>query len=110
MGHLSAQGLIAAAALTIAGCGDPNYAEGLKQPPTVGVPTVGAGSGTVLARQLHYTMQKNNPAVRFEKPSCPDVSTNEPGAVVTCTMRVDGEKQRYKLTMRKDGRWHISDG
>jgi hypothetical protein len=99
-----------AVALTIAGCSDPNYAEGLTQPPTAGVPSVGAGSGKTLAAHLHYTMQKKNPAVHFEKPSCPDVSTNERGAIVTCTMRVDGEKQQYKMTMGKDGRWDISDG
>ena len=71
---------------------------------------VWAGSGKTLAGHLHYTMQKNNPAVQFEKPSCPDVSTNEPGASVTCTMRVDGEKQQYKMTMGRDGRWHLADG
>ena len=110
MGHFLTQGLIVALALTVAGCADPNYAEGLKQPPTAGVPSVGAGSGRTLAGHLHYTMQKNNPAVQFEKPSCPDVSTNEPVASVTCTMRVDGEKQQYKMTMGRDGRWRIAEG
>jgi hypothetical protein len=94
MGHLLGQGLIVAVALAVTGCGDPNYAEGLTQPPTAGVPTVGPGSGKVLAAQLHYVMQQNNPTVQFEDPSCPDVSTNEPGAVVICTMLVDGEQGR----------------
>jgi hypothetical protein len=94
-------------ALSLTACGEPNYAEDLEQPPTTGVPSVGPGSGAVIAAHLHYTMQKNNPTVEFEDPSCPDVPSAQVGASVVCTMLVDGEEVRYRLTMRKDGRWDI---
>jgi hypothetical protein len=91
-----------------AGCGDKNYAKGLKQPPTSGVATAGPGSGKVLAAHLHYTMQKNNPKTNFSVPSCPDVAEVRPKAKVTCDMAVDGKKQTFLMTFSKDGTWKIS--
>jgi hypothetical protein len=104
--------LMAPAALLVA-CGATDYAEGLVQPPTEGVPTAGAGSGDTIAAHLHYTMQKNNPETLFEDPSCPDVPVAEPGATVTCEMTVGEEEQErreFLLRMDDEGVWQISDG
>jgi hypothetical protein len=92
----------------VAGCGEKNYAEELKPPPTSGVATAGPGSGKVLAAQLHHAMQKNNPRTKFSAPSCPDVRKARPGARVTCAMAVDGKKQSFRMTFGEDGRWRIS--
>lgn len=104
--------LIPVVAMTVmvqTGCGgDENHAEGLKQPPTTGVPTAGPGSGKALAAHLHYTMQKNNPRTNFDDPSCPDVPDSRPGATVTCEMAVDGDHRRFSMRMDRSGRWQIS--
>jgi hypothetical protein len=96
-------------ALTTGCGGQENNAEGLKQPPTAGVPTVGPGSGEVLASHLHYTVQKNEPETKFADASCPDVPESKPGATVTCQMSVDGNKQKFKLRMDDDGIWQMID-
>ena len=96
------------ALLLAAGCGEKDYAKGLKQPPTSGVATAGPGSGRVLAAHLHYTMQKNNRRTKFSSPSCPDVPEARPGARVTCAMEVDGTKQSYLMTFSRAGIWKIS--
>ena len=106
--------LVAPVVLLATGCGgQENYAEGLKQPPTAGVPTVGPGSGESLAGHLHYTMQKNNPETKFADASCPDVKEAKPAATVTCEMTVgekEQEKRKFKLRMDNDGIWQIRHG
>jgi hypothetical protein len=106
--------LVAPVVLLATGCGgQENYAEGLKQPPTAGVPTVGPGSGEALAGHLHYTMQKNNPETKFADASCPDVKEATPGATVTCEMTVgekEQEKREFKLRMDNDGIRQIRHG
>jgi len=97
----------------LVGCGETNYAQGLEQPPTEGVPTAGPGSGDNIAAHLHYTMQRNNPETLFEDPSCPDVPSAEPGDTVTCELTVGEEEQerrKFLLTMDDEGIWQISDG
>ena len=98
--------------VVLVACGGTNYAEGLKQPPTEGVPAEGPGSGENIAAHLHYTMQKNNPDTLFEDPFCPDVPTAEAGATVTCRMTVGEEEQEqrnYVLRMDDEGRWQIEE-
>ena len=103
--------VLVAAVVLGAGCGDPDYAEGLEPPPTEGVATAGPGSGDNLAAQLHYVMQTNNPATLFEDPSCPDVPVAEPGTTVTCELTVgEEERQKFLLRLDEEGQWHISDG
>jgi hypothetical protein len=94
-------------------CGSTDYSEGLREPPTEGVPTAGPGSGESIAAHLHHTMQKNNPETLFEDPSCPDVPTAAPGATVTCEMTVgerEQERREFLLRMDDEGLWQISDG
>ena len=102
--------IMVAPAVVLVACGATNYAEGLEQPPTEGVPTAGPGSGENLATQLHYMMQKANPETLFEDPSCPDVPTVEPGATVTCEMTVGEEEQerrKFLLRMDDEGLWQV---
>jgi hypothetical protein len=96
----------------LAACaGEQNYAEGLTQPATDG-PTVGPGSGDLIAAHLHYTLQRNNPQTKYDDPSCPDVESSEPGTEVTCEMHVgEGrDKETFTLRLDDDGLWQISDG
>lgn len=102
--------LVGAAVVLGAGCGDPDYAEGLEQPPTDGVATAGPGSGDTLAAQLHDVLQTNNPETLFEDPSWPEFPVAEPGATVTCELTVGEEQQRFLLRMDDEGEWQISDG
>jgi hypothetical protein len=105
--------VLATPAALLVACGATDYAEGLEQPPTEGVPTAGPGSGDTIAAHLHYTMQKNNPETLFEDPSCPDVPVAEPGATVTCEMTVGEEEQErrtFLLRMDDEGIWQIGDG
>ena len=103
--------VLVASAVSLVACGETNYAEGLEPPPTEGVATAGPGSGESLAAHLHYTLQRNNPEILFEDPSCPDVPSAEPGATVTCRMSVGEEgRQRFLLRMDDEGIWQISDG
>jgi len=100
-------------AVVLVACGRTDYAEGLEQPSTEGVPTVGPGSGENLAALLHYRMQKDNPETLFADPSCPDVPVAEPGATVTCEMTVGADhpqRQEFILRRGNDGLWHISSG
>ena len=99
--------------LLLVACGDPDYAEGLEQPPTEDVPTAGPGSGENIGAHLHYTMQRNNPENLFGGPFCPDVPVAEPGATVTCEMTVgeeEPERREFPLRMDDQGLWQISDG
>jgi hypothetical protein len=102
---------LAVPAVMLAACGETDHAEGLEPPPTEGVPTAGSGSGKGLAAHLHYTLQRNNPEVLFEDPSCPDVPVAEPGAAVTCEITIDDEeRQQFLLRMDDEGIWQITDG
>ena len=100
------------AATLLAACGtEQNYAEGLTQPETDG-PTAGPGSGELIAAHFHYTLQKSNPQIKYDDPTCPDVESSEPGTEVTCEIYVGEErnKETYTLHMDEDGLWQIPDG
>jgi len=103
--------LVAPTVLLVGACSMTDYSKGLEQPPLEGVPTAGPGSGDNLAAHLRYRMQKDNPDILFEDPSCPDVPVAEPGATVTCEMTVgkdNPERREFLLRMADDGTWQIS--
>jgi hypothetical protein len=93
----------------LSACGDPNYAEGLKPPPTAGTPTAGPGSGKAIAALLHYTYQRDNPTKKIDGVTCKDVPFDaKVGTVVPCTVKYADEDVPQPLQLRlTEENWKI---
>ena len=88
------------AALALSACADPNYAEGMKPPPTAGTPTAGPGSGKAIAALLHYTYQRDNPTKKIDEVTCQDVPSNaKVGTVVPCTVKYADEDAPQRIQL-----------
>ncbi len=92
-------------------CGDPDYAEDLKEP-TPG-PSEGPGSGEALAALLLYRHQRNNPTVHLRSASCADVPLNaQVGTEVPCTITYadeGGPDSHLVLVLDANNEWRIRD-
>jgi hypothetical protein len=104
--------VLTASLALLAACGDPNYAEDLKPPPTSG-PTEGPGSGEALAALLFYRHQQNNPTVHMKGASCADIPVGaKAGTEVPCTIKYadsDDPDHEVMLTLDANDEWQMRD-